>query len=167
MDGTSRPDPPKVAGEKETLLGQLEFQRATLLWKCDGLTPEQAGTRAVEPSILSLHGLVRHLTEVEIALFAQTIAGEETQYLYSTDAHPDGDWENLDPASYHDDMNRYFETVERSRRIAASYEMDHQSDFRGTPVTVRWAVTHAIQEYARHLGHADLIRERIDGATGH
>jgi hypothetical protein len=92
MELKGRPDPPTEAGEKETLTGFLDFQRATLRWKVDGLTPEQLGVAAVEPSTMTLHGLVRHLTEVELGWFVGTFTDEPVVHAYSSDERPDGDW---------------------------------------------------------------------------
>jgi Protein of unknown function (DUF664) len=166
MKNTSRPDPPRLAGEKETLTGFLEFLRATVLWKCEGLTAEQLGTRAVEPSKMSLHGMIRHLTDVEIGWLPQTFVDEKTPFRYSTKDRPDADWEDLDPGEYENDLRRYHETVERSREMLAALPLDHEGVDQGKPVSLRWVLTHMIEEYARHCGHADLLRERIDGETG-
>ena len=154
------------AGEKETLVGILDFQRATLRWKCDGLTPEQLGTPAVEPSTLTLHGLIRHLTEVEVGWFVGTFTNEPVVYAYSTSERPDADWTDLDPASYADDLRRYDAAVERARSAIADLEPGDVGSDEGTRITLRWVLAHMIEEYARHNGHADLLRERLDGSTG-
>jgi hypothetical protein len=166
MELKGRPDPPTEAGEKETLTGFLDFQRATLRWKVDGLTPEQLGVAAVEPSTMTLHGLVRHLTEVELGWFVGTFTDEPVVYAYSSDERPDGDWAGLDPAQYADDLRRYDEALAKVRGIAAALEPGDLGSDNGKPVTLRWVLAHMIEEYARHNGHADFLRERIDGATG-
>ncbi|HEU4946420.1 MAG TPA: DinB family protein [Kribbella sp.] len=166
MELNGRPDPPLEAGEKETLTGFLDFQRATLRWKCDGLTPEQLGRRAVEPSTMTLHGLIRHLTEVEIGWFVGTFTDEPVIFAYSSDERPAGDWTDLDPAQYADDLRRYDEAVAKARAIVSRLQPGDVGEDEGKPVTLRWVLTHMIEEYARHNGHADLLRERIDGATG-
>jgi hypothetical protein len=166
MDLNGRPDPPTEAGEKETLVAFLDFQRATLRWKCDGLTPEQLGTAAVEPSGLTLHGLIRHLTEVEVGWFVGTFTAEPVVYAYSSAEKPDADWTELDPAAYADDLRRYDEAVHRARAAIADLEPGDVGEDEGTRFTLRWVLAHMIEEYARHNGHADLLRERLDGATG-
>jgi hypothetical protein len=166
MDLNGRPDPPMEAGEKETLTGFLDFQRATLRWKCEGLTPEQLGVAAVGPSRMTLHGLVRHLTEVEVGWFVGTFTDEPVKYAYSSDGRPDGDWTDLDPSGYVGDLRRYDEAVVRARAVVAGLQPGDVGEDEGRPITLRWVLVHMIEEYARHNGHADFLRERIDGATG-
>jgi hypothetical protein len=166
MDPHERPEPPLCAAEKETLTGFLDFLRATLLWKCDGLAPEQLGLRSVEPSGMSLHGLIRHLTEVELGWFVDCFTDELVVQPYSSAEDRDGEWHNLDPASYAADLERYDAAVARSRQIVAGLEPGAAGTWRDKPISLRWVLTHMIEEYARHCGHADLLRERIDGATG-
>ncbi|HEY0475397.1 MAG TPA: DinB family protein [Kribbella sp.] len=166
MDLNGRPDPPTEAGEKETLVAFLDFQRATLRWKCEGLTPEQLGTAAVEPSGMTLHGLIRHLTEVEVGWFVGTFTDEPVVYAYSSAEDPDADWTDLDPAAYADDLRRYDEAVDRARAAIADLQPGDVREDEGTRYTVRWVLAHMIEEYARHNGHADLLRERLDGSTG-
>ncbi|WP_328994032.1 DinB family protein [Kribbella sp. NBC_01245] len=165
MENTTRPEPPLYADEKATVVGFLEFLRATLRWKCEGLTPEQLGLRAVEPSEMSLHGLIRHLTEVELSWFVECFTDEEMVYPYTAD-RPNGDWADLDPASYAADLERYDAAVARVRSIVDGLEPDAVGKWRGEPITLRWVLTHMVEEYGRHCGHADLLRERIDGRTG-
>lgn len=166
MELNGRPDPPMTATEKETLTGFLDFQRATLRWKCQGLTPEELGRRAVEPSPVTLHGLIRHLTEVEVGWFVGTFTDEPVRDPYTSPERPDADWTDLDPARYPEDLRRYDEAVERARAAVADLDPGYVGSDDGTSVTLRWVLTHMIEEYARHVGHADLLRERIDGATG-
>jgi uncharacterized damage-inducible protein DinB len=135
--------------------------------KCDGLTPEQLGTRAVEPSTMSLQGLIRHMTEVERNWFLRTLSGETIPPIYYSDDDPDGDFDNLDPARVDEEMAMYHETLERCREVeAAAASLEETGIRRGEAVSLRWIMVHMIEEYARHNGHADLIRERIDGVTG-
>jgi hypothetical protein len=166
MNLNGRPDPPMEADEKATLTGFLDFQRATLRWKSDGLTPEQLGVPAVEPSTMTLHGLIRHLTEVEVGWFVGTFTDEPVKYAYSSDERPDADWTDLDPAQYADDLRRYDEAVEKARAVVAGLKPGDVGNDEGRPVTLRWVLAHMIEEYARHNGHADFLRERLDGATG-
>ena len=153
--------------ERESYRRWLEYHRETLLMKCDGLTPEQLGLRAVEPSTMSLQGLIRHMTEVERNWFLRTLAGESIPPIYYSDDDPDGDFDNLDPANVDEEMARYHETLERCREAeAAASSLDDTGIRRGEKVSLRWIMVHMIEEYARHNGHADLLRERIDGAVG-
>jgi hypothetical protein len=166
MDLNGRPDPPTEAGEKETLIGFLDFQRATLRWKCEGLTPQQLGSTAVPPSSMSLHGLIRHVTEDELGWFVGTFTGEPIKWPYSSAENPERVWTDLNPAEYYADLHRYDEAVERARAVIADLEPDHVGEDEGKRYTLRWVLTHMIEEYARHNGHADLLRERLDGSTG-
>ncbi|MEV6288739.1 DinB family protein [Kribbella sp. NPDC051770] len=166
MELHGRVDPPYIAGELETLLGFLDFQRGTFRWKIEGLTPEQLGTAVLAPSALTLHGLVRHLTEDELGWFVGPFSEGATSYPYSSDAAPDAAWSELDPAAYAADLQRYHDSVEQARAAIAGLPGDHVVDDEGTSYSLRWIVTHMIEEYARHNGHADLLREHLDGSTG-
>jgi hypothetical protein len=166
MDLQGRPDPPTEAGEKETLVGFLDFQRATVRLKIEGLTREQLGTAAVEPSGMTLHGLIRHLTEDELGWFVGPFTDEPLIYPYTSAEDPDGDWNHLDPATYADDLRRYDESVAKARAVIADLEPDTIGEEDGQRYSLRWVLTHMIEEYARHNGHADLLRERLDGQTG-
>ncbi|GAA0955691.1 DinB family protein [Kribbella koreensis] len=166
MDLNGRPDPPTEAGEKETLVGFLDFQRATLRWKCEGLTPEQLGTPSIDPSSMTLHGLIRHLTENELGWFVGTFTDEPVVYPYATPERPEGDWIGLDPRHYAADLYRYDQAVERARAVIADLDPDAVGEDEGRRFSLRWVLVHMIEEYARHNGHADLLRERLDGSTG-
>ncbi|TDU84185.1 uncharacterized protein DUF664 [Kribbella voronezhensis] len=166
MDLNGRPDPPTEAGEKETLVAFLDFHRATLRWKCEGLTPKQLGTALLAPSRLTLHGLIRHLTEVEVGWFVGTFTNEPVVYAYTSPDNPDADWNDLNPAAYADDLRRYDEAVDRARAAIADLDPDFIGEDEGKRFTLRWVLAHMIEEYARHNGHADLLREHLDGATG-
>jgi uncharacterized damage-inducible protein DinB len=168
----TRVDPPLTGlNERDMLRSWLEYHRETLLMKCDGLSPEQLAERSVPPSSMSLLGLVRHMTEVERNWFLRILAGETTPPLYYSDDDPDGDFDTIDPSKFDDEMAMFYETVERAREAEAEAgSLDENgaveaSHGRG-PVSLRWIMIHMIEEYARHNGHADLLRERIDGATG-
>jgi len=166
MDSQSRTDPPTVADERTLLTGFLDFQRDTLAWKCSGLTDEQLKLRSVEPSSLSLLGLLRHLTEVERGWFVRTIAGEEVSPTYYTDEKPDDDFDDLDSHSPTEVYGAWQAACARSREITAAHELDFEGARPHRNYSLRWVLIHLIEEYARHNGHADLLRERIDGATG-
>ena len=164
-----RTDPPFVAGEREMLDAWLDFHRATLLYKCAGLDDDQLRRRSVPPSSLSLLGLVRHMTEVENNWFGRTLAGRDIAPLYYSDDDEDGDFDNVDAADLAADMAAFRDAVADARRTAAGHGLDDIAARlrRGEhEVSLRWILVHMIEEYARHNGHADLIRERIDGAVG-
>jgi uncharacterized damage-inducible protein DinB len=161
-------DIPRNDDERSTLLAFLEWQRETLARKCAGLEPTQLRIRSAEPSTLSLLGLVRHMADVERGWFRRTLAGEEVDARYSNDADEDGDFDNVDSAdvdeafaSWHEECGRADEIISRRALEATGH---HRT---GREVSMRWILNHMIEEYSRHNGHADLIRQRIDGATGY
>jgi len=160
---------PVLAGEREMLEGWLDFHRRTLLKKCSGLTAEQLRRRAVEPSSLSLLGLVRHMTEVERGWFRIRVAGEHVEFLYSSEDDPDGDFDHVDSADPAEELATFEREIELARKAAEDRSLD--STFfhtrLKTEMNLRWVYVHMIEEYARHNGHADLLRESIDGATGY
>lgn len=161
--------PTQPASERESLESCLEFHRATLLLKCEDLTPTQLVTASCPPSSLSLMGLVRHLTNVE-------------SWFHDFDELPDTemfeDEEMFEPSvdNIERDFANYRLSVDRARAAAASREVDDVVDILHwvaegqpreiRPTSLRWVYQHMIEEYARHNGHADLIRECIDGAVG-
>jgi uncharacterized damage-inducible protein DinB len=161
----TRTDPPYVAGEREMLESWLDYHRATLLWKCAGLGDEQLKRRTCPPSTLSLLGLVRHMNEVEAGWFGRFVG--EPGRVYSTDEWPDADFDDLDNADADADFAAFEEQCARSRQRAAGRGLDETFVSRhGRTISLRWIYVHMIEEYARHNGHADLIREAIDGVTG-
>jgi uncharacterized damage-inducible protein DinB len=164
-----RTEPPYIGDDRAILTGFLDFHRDTLEWKCAGLTAEQLRERAIPPSTLSLLGLVRHLAEVERGWFRRGIAGEDVGPLFYTDDNPDGDFDDVDDAT-DDDVEGAFAAwryeVRRAREIVAAASLDDTFTGRNREFSVRWVLTHMVEEYARHNGHADLLRQRIDGQTG-
>jgi len=164
-----RTEPPEVAGERKALQGWLDYHRATLLFKCQGLTPEQLVKRSVPPSTLSLLGLVRHMAEVERSWFRTRFAGQrDLPYLYCSNEFPDGDFDLSDSAAAEADMRAYQSECELADAAAQGRSLDDTfiSPRDGTPMDLRWIYLHMIEEYARHNGHADILREQIDGVTG-
>jgi uncharacterized damage-inducible protein DinB len=163
-------DPDRLSSEKQALDEWVDFHRATLLMKCRGLTPVQLITRSVEPSTLTLLGLVRHMSEVERGWFRRTAAREDIDFEYSTDENPDADLLDVETADAFADLAHFVEECRLSRVATAHLSLDEVVPSRGHHVertrNVRWIYLHMIEEYARHNGHADLLRERIDGATG-
>jgi Protein of unknown function (DUF664) len=163
-----RHDPPTVAGERQSLDSWLDYHRATLLFKCQGLTGEQLARRAVEPSSLSLLGLVRHMAEVERSWFRRRFAGQPgLGALYCSEQYPDGDFDLAEPGGAEADFATFTAECDLAREAAAGRSLDDTFvGRRGETIDLRWVYVHMVEEYARHNGHADLLRERIDGVTG-
>jgi hypothetical protein len=163
-----RVDPPTVADERTLLQGFLDFHRGTLLWKLSGLSGEQLVRRSVDPSSMSLIGLVRHLSEVEKYWFHRALAGHDSPPKYWTAEHPDGDFDLVTPEQAEQDVADFREIVKLSDELAAQYDLDATfvRPRYDAPYSVRYLYLHMIEEYARHNGHADLLRERVDGAVG-
>jgi hypothetical protein len=164
-DRTETPRTP--ADERTSLDTWVDYHRATLLKKCAGLTPEQLARQSCPPSNLSLLGLVRHMTIVEPWFHAfDDLPRLELLDVYCTDEYPDGEFDLVDPAHAEEDLAAFHASVARSRAAVAGRGLDDRISDGGRPVSLRWAYQHMIEEYARHNGHADLLRERIDGVTG-
>jgi hypothetical protein len=166
-----RPEPGRLASERQALDDWLDFHRATLLMKCSGLTADQLKTKAAEPSALSLLGLVRHMSEVERWWFRLHAAQEESlPAIYCTEADPNADFDALEGADALADVTAYQAEIEVCRAAVASLGLDDIVPSRGHHPerirNIRWIYLHMIEEYARHNGHADIIRQRIDGVTG-
>lgn len=161
---TERTMPTGLLDERGLLDGWLDYYRATLLAKCEGLSDEQLISRSCEPSPMSLLGLVRHMTEME-RVYGHRLGDWNTSLLYCTDENEEGDFEAVTAAGAATDLETFREHCAHTRQIMASH---HLSDTFGktNAYTLRWFYHYLIKEYARHLGHADLLRERIDGATG-
>ena len=161
----TRVDPPFVAGEKEMLGAWLDYHRATLLRKVEGLTDAQAKFSPV-PSGTSLFGLVTHLQDVERWWFARCVGGLDVTFPWSEE-DPDADWRGPDGATLADVVAMYEKECARSREIYAAADLDAVVDVgRHGDRSVRWIVTHMVEEIARHNGHADLLRELVDGSVG-
>lgn len=161
--------PPKIAPEREALAGWLDYHRAELLSKLNGLTAEQAAQRVV-PSPNTLHGLVRHMTKVEFAWFVAVIEHrvEQTGEVapFGWPERKDGDFLLDDDADLAQDVERYIAACERSREIFAEVALDDvRTHRRFGDLDVRWIMIHLLREYAQHSGHADILRELIDGTT--
>jgi uncharacterized damage-inducible protein DinB len=163
-DFGDRTRPPYVADERTVLDGWLRFHRATLLWKCEELSDEQLRAQPLPTSRLSLLGLVRHLTDVERGWCLPFLGLPDTP-LYGTDGDPDAEFDvaDADPAT---DLARFTAETDALSDGLRDHGLDEvQSDAELT-INLRWVLTHLIEEYARHNGHADLIRELVDGRTG-
>ncbi|TVT60566.1 DinB family protein [Amycolatopsis rhizosphaerae] len=154
------------APERTLLTGYLTFQRETLLAKCAGLTGEQLAQRSVPPSSLSLLGLIRHLAKVERIWFRERFSGQELPPMYDPAKGKDADFDDLDPERAEADYARYREEWRLADEAVADASLDDTFDHRGEPFSLRMIYQHMIGEYARHNGHADLLREQVDGVTG-
>jgi uncharacterized damage-inducible protein DinB len=163
-----RPEPPLTGGERETLRGYLDFHRATLARKCLGLSEEELRLRSMPPSTLSLLGLVRHMAEVERSWFRRVIDGEDVPLVWS----PDGDFQvayDTSGATRAEAFAAWERETEQARgieRAAPSLDVTGVDQRTGDVYSLRLVMLHLIQEYARHNGHADLLREGIDGVVG-
>lgn len=158
-----------LAAERPSLDGWLDFMRDTVALKLDGLTPEQLAARPVPPSTLSLLGLVRHLSEVERYWLLDVAGGAASGTLYCAD-DVDGDFNDARPDTALQDWCAFVDVIRQVRAAAAAVpDLDTPLPGlrRGRQVNLRWVLTHLIEEYSRHLGHADLLREAIDGRTGY
>jgi hypothetical protein len=164
---STRVDEPFVAGERATLDGFLDWQRATLLHKCSGLTGEQLALCSVPPSTLSLLGLVRHLASVERHWFRHRFRGEQVERLFSRDGVPGAAFADVDPTRAEADVGCLVAewVLCRQAVVGASLDETFHTEQWGE-MSLRWLYQHMIEEYARHNGHADLLRERIDGQVG-
>jgi uncharacterized damage-inducible protein DinB len=158
-------DGPLVGPDRPILEGYLAGNRSALLNVCAGLTGEQLARRAVPPSDLSLLGIVRHLAKVERIWLRQRAAGEEIEPLFGGPGDPT-DFRDTDPATAEQEIAAFVEECRLADLAAAGVPFEHEIDFRGTPMSLRAVYVHMINEYARHLGHADLLRECVDGVTG-
>jgi hypothetical protein len=164
-----RPDVPDSGEERSQLEAWLDFHRATLLHKCDGLGAAQLKERPLATSPLSLLGMVRHMTRVEQVWFEDRLAGINTSPYYSDEGRRDADFNDLESASLEEVIDLYLHSLKVSREIAKDHELDEltKKPGRSGHVDLRWIYMHMSQEYARHCGHADLLREMIDGTTGY
>jgi uncharacterized damage-inducible protein DinB len=169
IEDPRRQEPAVDLNERQMLAGWLDFHRTTLLLKCEGLDDAGRKNRPVPTSLLSLHGLVRHMAEVERSWFRRGLAGEPVATagpIWFTDDVPDGDLAPLDGADWDADLAVWQAEIEAARAVAAAHGLDDTGLPHGRPHSLRWIYTHMIEEYARHNGHADLIRELTDGTVG-
>lgn len=163
-----RVGPPLIGDERETLRGFLEFHRATLAMKCDGLDDDALRRRSMPPSALSLLGLVRHMAEVERTWFRRVVNGEDIPLVWSDE----GDFQrayDAERSSRSEAFTAWRAEVEHSRRIEAAAESLDATVYNprwGEEVSLRLVMVHVLLEYARHNGHADFLREGIDGTVG-
>jgi uncharacterized damage-inducible protein DinB len=166
---TERAIPPLNADERTTLESWLDFHRTTLAMKCEGLDDEQAAAASVPPSGVTMTGLVQHMAEVERNWFRRVLAGEQAPPIYDPRADPggpDGGFDLAEGATLREALATWQAEIARAREHCAARALADTGRFMDQDVSLRWIYVHMIEEYARHNGHADMIRERIDGATG-
>jgi uncharacterized damage-inducible protein DinB len=162
-----RIEPPFLLSEREMLEAWLEFHRTTLLLKCEGLDDAGRKHRAVPTSKLSLHGLVRHLAEVERSWFRRVLLGDRlAPPIWADPAVEDSELVPVDDADWEGDLSAWQVECNASRAAAGAHELDDTGLRHGEPCSLRWIYVHMIEEYARHNGHADLLRELVDGRVG-
>ena len=152
--------------EQEMLRDWLDWHRATLLRKCAGLGAAQLATRAVPPSNLSLLGLVRHMSDTERGWVRQAFRGEQVPDLYYRPDARDADFTAADPAGAEEDFERYRAECQAVDVALHGAKLDDTFTLGEKTISVRWMWQHLVEEYARHNGHADLLREAIDGSAG-
>ncbi|MEO3872620.1 DinB family protein [Nonomuraea sp. B12E4] len=175
-DDDPREHGPRLGDERTTLVESLRCQRLTLEMKCAGLDAEAMARRSVEPSTMSLLGLVRHLAEMERATFRVLMAGQDVPRLFCSDTDRDGDFDGAvpDPQVVAEAWDAWRTEVDfATRYVAEAPSLDITGDdplnlhgSGGGQMSLREALFGIVEEYARHMGHADLLRERIDGRIG-
>ncbi|ASK67192.1 mini-circle protein [Brachybacterium avium] len=167
-EADGRPEPPLLAGERETLEGFLDFLRATLLWKAAPLSDEQASRRLVG-SDTTVTGMLRHLADTERYWFREVLGGvplEDVGYCWSDGQDTDREWRLPAGASLRDALDDYRGATEQSRSQLAGREPEEELHGGNEVRTVRWVLTHMVEETARHAGQLDILVELLDGRTG-
>jgi uncharacterized damage-inducible protein DinB len=167
VEGRPRTRPTYLLDDRELLEAWMEFHRATLLVKCEGLTDDQRKARPIATSLLSLHGLVRHLAETERNWFRRVLLREpDVPRIWHDPALKDSILIPLDNANWEEDLGVWQSECKASNEAASRKSLDDTGLWREKQVSLRSIYLHMIQEYARHNGHADIIRELIDGSVG-
>jgi len=169
LNESDRPATRYAGPERAQLESWLDFYRTTLLLKCAGLSVEELSVRPIATSALSLLGILRHMTFVEQAWFEEVFAGRVIVDHYKRDDDFDADFHDLASSPLDDVVALFHTTCATSRSVAQGHELDEMAAVvtRGRSVDLRWIFLHLIEEYARHCGHADILRELIDGTTGY
>jgi hypothetical protein len=168
IDGVERIEPAVTGSEPDVLLSMVEYYRGTTLMKCQGLSDEVLARRAVPASTLSPLGILRHLTLVERYWFEQVFLGRDLEPLYLREDAEDADFNDLASSPVRDVVARYLQQCDTSRTVAREHGLDEVAarQRKGAEVNLRYIAVHMVDEYGRHCGHLDLLRESIDGATG-
>jgi hypothetical protein len=167
MPEVVRIDEPTTGDEEATLRGLLEWHRSTLLWKCSGLTADELTVRSVPPSTLSLLGVVRHLADAERAWFRRYFRGEQIVEVYARSDAPNAAFDETDARQAEADVAQLMAEWEASRLAVTGASLEDRFIHEQLgEISLRWVYNHMIAEYARHLGHTDLLRQLIDGGMG-
>jgi uncharacterized damage-inducible protein DinB len=167
LEDPRRQEPTYLLGDRSMLEAWLDFHRTTLLMKCEGLDDAARKRRPVDSSLLSLHGLLRHMAEVERGWFRRVLLRQpDFPSLWYDPAIADSELVPLDDADWDTDVAQWEAECEASRSAAADHQLEDTGLKDGEPCSLRWIYVHMIEEYARHNGHADLIREMVDGQVG-
>ncbi|MEU7790032.1 MULTISPECIES: DinB family protein [unclassified Amycolatopsis] len=166
MTRPERPKVPLTGGEREILTSQLDYLRATVAWKSEGLTDEQARRVHLPSELTTVAGLLGHLTLNEWFWFAVVVDGEEDTWDERLEADPDAEFRFAAQTPVPQLLADYAKQSQRSREIVAARDLDDQVTHKGETFNVRWVLTHMIEETARHTGHFDVLRELTDGLTG-
>ena len=168
MTTIERADPPYEAEERTMLVAWLEYHRATLEQKCEGLTDDQLRMRSVPPSTLSLLGLVRHMAKVEHSWFRRVLEQQDLPRLYFSEDDRDLDFNGAvgDDTVVAEAWEAWWREVVHARKVYEELDLDTTVPVHGEATETRDIIVHMVEEYARHVGHADLLRECIDGRTG-
>jgi hypothetical protein len=165
LPADNRPEPPGIADERSTLEAFLDLQRATVIYKATGLSDADAARRLL-PSLTTVSGLIRHLADVERSWFREVMHGEQGIPYRWTDDDPDGEFRVGPADSLGEIIADYESAVAESRAVQLRYSLDDPCHGREGRFTLRWITVHLIEETARHIGHIDILREMLDGATG-
>ena len=170
-DEDPRVDVSPTGDERELLPGYLQWQRETFVLKCEGLDAEQLARQSLPPSRISLLGLIRHLSDVERYWFRDVMAGLDAPRRYRSPDDIDGEWTGAlaDPALVDEAWARWREEAAWGDRFiaeATDFDVLSRRERDGGRLNLRTVVLHLIEEYARHIGHADILREQIDGRVG-
>ncbi len=163
-----RHEPTFKSQERQAFEEWLDYHRATLLFKCSGLTSAQLKERSATPSPLSLLGLVRHMTEVERWWFRMHADQQRLEFPYDP-LQIGADFNELEAADAKGNIEAYLSEIQAAKKAVADKALDQNVPSRrdhSKTMNIRWIYLHMIEEYARHNGHADLLRERIDGQVG-
>ncbi|RZS34809.1 uncharacterized protein DUF664 [Herbihabitans rhizosphaerae] len=166
MTTPNRPDPPMTGDIREQLTGFLDYQRATVVWKASGLTDEQARKQLVTSELTTVSGLLAHLAYNEQYWFAILFDGAPDPWKDAFETDIDAEFRYGVRTPVEQLIAEYERECERSRAVAAKFDLDHEVPRGKERVNLGWVIAHMIEETARHVGHLDLLREMLDGVTG-
>jgi uncharacterized damage-inducible protein DinB len=165
LPADDRPEPPGRGDERAILDGFLDLQRATVIYKATGLSDADAARRLL-PSLTTVSGLIQHLADVERSWFREVMDGEQSVAYRWSDEDPDGEFRVDEKDSLDEILADYASAIAESRAVQERYALDDVCHGREGRLSLRWITVHLIEETARHIGHIDILREMLDGATG-